>query len=673
MKLPVTIDPRLHDAVIFDLDVVVACRRPEAGEPAPESTAMLARRLREAGVATAVYSPGRQCERVLQAAGIAELFGAIAEAPGPGAKADAAVLLQAVAKLGVVPERSVVVEACRPGVETARNGGFAAVIGVDRDGRADELLRGGADVVVLDLADIEVRTGDKRMSERPNALDSYGQLIGILAGRQTLMCFDYDGTLSEIVADPDAATLVAGAAEALEHLTKQCPVAILSGRDLADIRDRVGLPGIWYAGSHGFELIGPDGSYHQYDAAAAVVPVLESAAADLRDELSQFPGARVEHKRFAVAVHYRNVAAERVAEVIAAAHRHGRGHGLRVTSGRKVVELRPDIDWDKGTALAWVRDRIPQTGRVVPIYIGDDLTDEDAFDAIRFSGIGIVVRNDEDGNRPTAASFTLRSPGEVRDFVRRGGNWLAYERQTYTRAWTYTFEGYDPHNEKLREALCTLGNGYFATRGAAPESKAGQIHYPGTYAAGVYNRLMDLVGGARTDHESLVNLPNWLPLTFRIDGGDWFDVDGAALLSYRQTLDLRSAVLTRELRFRDRAGRTTSVTQHRFVAMHMAHVAALETIIVAEDWSGTIEIRSTLDGNIRNDLVERYRGLASSHLQVLEKRALSENSVLMTVETTQSKIPVALAARTSLWRDDTPAPATYQLLDEQFEIGHEIF
>ncbi len=104
-------------------------------------------------------------------------------------------------------------------------------------------MRCGADVVVPYLADIEVRTGDKRMSQRPNALDSYGQLIGIVAGRQPFICLDYDGTLSEIVPDPDAATLVDGAAEALEHLAAQCPVAILSGRDLADIRDRVGGAG----------------------------------------------------------------------------------------------------------------------------------------------------------------------------------------------------------------------------------------------------------------------------------------------------------------------------------------------------------------------------------------------------------------------------------------------
>ena len=103
----------------------------------------------------------------------------------------------------------------------------------------------------------------------------------------------------------------------------------------------------------------------------------------------------------------------------------------------------------------------------------------------------------------------------------------------------FTYDGYDPPNEKLREALCTVGNGYFATRGAAPECKAGQIHYPGTYAAGVYNRLDDLIGGTTYHHESLVNLPNWLPLTFRIDGGDWFDVDEVRLLSYRQVLDIR--------------------------------------------------------------------------------------------------------------------------------------
>src|SRR5262249_41717018 len=159
-------------------------------------------------------------------------------------------------------------------------------------------------------------------------------------------------------------------------------------------------------------------------------------------------------------------------------HRHGHRHGLRVTGGRKVVELRPDIDWDKGTALAWIRDKIHQTGRVLPIYIGDDLTDEDAFDAVRFDGLAVAGRREGDAGRPTAAEFTLNNPGEVCEFLRRGGNWLAHVVHTSNNAWALTFEGYDPQSEKLREALCTVGNGTFATRGAAPESKAGQVHYP---------------------------------------------------------------------------------------------------------------------------------------------------------------------------------------------------
>ena len=497
-----------------------------------------------------------------------------------------------------VRDRTVVVADAKAGVTAGRDGGFALVIGVDRTGHTDELLQCGADIVVADLADITVRTGDKRISEIPNALESYGQLIGITSAREPVLFLDYDGTLSPIVSDPSAATLVDGAAEALELVAAVCPVAVLSGRDLADIRTRVGTPGIWYAGSHGFELTGPDGTYHQNEAAAAFVPVLERAAAELRDSLAQIPGVRVEHKRFAVAVHYREVAPEHVGEIVAATHRLGQRDGLRVTNGRMLVELRPDIDWDKGTTLAWIRDRIDAAGSLLPIYIGDDLTDEDAFDAVRFDGIGIVVRHDEDGDRKTAARFTLQSPDQVREFLQRGSRWLAYKHQVAAEAWDFTFEGYDPQNEKLRESLCTVGNGYFATRGAAPESKAGQVHYPGTYAAGVYNRLVDDVSGTAIDNESLVNLPNWLALTFRIDGGNWFDIDAVTVLSYRQTLDLRGAVLTREVRFRDDAGRTSSLTQQRFVAMHMPHVGALQTTIVAEDWSGRIEIRSTLDGNV---------------------------------------------------------------------------
>ncbi len=651
------------------------------GVPLFSSTIALVRKLQAAGIATAVFSSSRSCEDVLNAAGIGDLFpvrvdGVVADALGLPAKPDPAVLLEAAHRANALPERAVVVEDAGSGVRAGRDGGFALVIGVDRTGHAEDLLTEGADIVVTDPDAVVVRSGFCPMSEVPNALDSYSQLIGVINNRRPMLFLDFDGTLSDIVADPDAATLVEGAATVLEDLARLGPVAILSGRDLADIQSRVGISGIWYAGSHGFELIAPDGHYHQNEAAAAAVPVLEGAAAELRDQLTDVPGAYVEHKRFAVAVHYRNVATERVGEVIAAAHRLGRRAGLRVSAGRKIVELRPDIDWNKGATLAWISDRMGEAQRVLPIFIGDDLTDEDGFDAVRLEGIGIVVRSHElgsrAGDRHTAAQFTLDSPAQVREFLRRGARWMAYEQQVSNDAWALTYDGYDPQSEKLREALCTVGNGYFATRGAAPESSAGQVHYPGSYAAGVFNRLDDVVSGRSTAHESLVNLPNWLPLTFRIDGGAWFDVDRVTLLSYRQTLDLRGAVLTRELCFRDDDGRTTSVTQRRFVAMDQAHVAALETTICAEDWSGPIEIRSTLDADVCNGLVERYRELASHHLDSLQKREICGNSVLLTVRTNQSQIPIAMAARSTVWRGDTEVPAEYRLVDEEFEIGHEI-
>ncbi|MDD4866345.1 MAG: trehalose-phosphatase [Mycobacterium sp.] len=674
MKLPVTIDPRYHDAALFNFDVALT------NDVLFGATVDLARKLQGVDIAAAAYSSSPKCRQALKAAGIDDLFGicidGVAGERGTVEPPDPTVLLEATRRLsrrlGVRPQRCVVVENSHAGVAAGRGGGFALVIGIDPTGSADDLARNGADVVVADLADVAVRTGDKRISELPNALMSYGQLIGITSARESMLFLDYDGTLSPLVADPGAATLVDGAAEALDLVAAACPVAVLSGRDLADIRTRVGTPGLWYAGSHGFELAGPDGTYHQNEAAAAYMPVLEQAAAELCDTLAQIPGVRVEHRRFAVAVHYREVAPGRVGEIVAATHRLGQRAGLRVTSGRMLVELRPDIDWDKGTALTWIRDRVEATGSLMPIYIGDDLTDEDAFDTVRFDGVGIVVRHDEDGDRKTAASFTLQTPDQVREFLQRGSRWLAYKHQMASPAWDFTFDGYDPHSEKLRESLCTVGNGYFATRGAAPESKAGQVHYPGTYAAGVYNRLVDNISGAPIDNESLVNLPNWLALTFRVEGGSWFDMDAVRVLSYRQTLDLRGAILTRKVRFCDDAGRTTSLTQQRLVAMHMPHVGALETTIVAEDWSGTIEIRSTLDGNVTNSLVERYRDLADDHLGLVEKREIPDNSVLLTVQTTQSRVPIAMAARSIVWRDGTPVPATYRLVEAAAEIGHDI-
>lgn len=393
--MSVTIDPRRHDAVLFDQDAAAVV------------TPTLTSQLQQAGVASAVFSPQ--------------------PAQGPG-------LLEAADRLGARSGRCVVVAADAPGARAGRDGGFALVIGVvvgeDRTGRRDELRRCGADTVVADLHEVTVRTGDRRMSELPDALQALGLDTGLTA-RHPAVFFDFDGTLSEIVDDPDSARPAAGSTDALQKLATHCAVAVLSGRDLADVKERVGLPGIWYAGSHGFELTAPDGTHHENETAAAAIPVLQMVAAELSDQLATIPGVVVEHKRFGVAVHYRNAARDRIAEVAAAVRAAGQRLSLRVTTGREVIELRPNVDWDKGKTLRWVIDHLhnagPHTGRapLLPVYLGDDITDEDAFDAVRHVGVPILVRHDDDGDRATAALFALDNPARVVEFADRLARRLA--------------------------------------------------------------------------------------------------------------------------------------------------------------------------------------------------------------------------------------------------------
>lgn len=210
------------------------------------------------------------------------------------------------------------------------------------------------------------------------------------------------------------------------------------------------------------------------------------------------------------------------------------------------------------------------------------------------------------------------------------------------------YDRYEPPKEGLREALCTLGNGYFATRGASPHVIADGVHYPGTYMAGCYNRLKSDVAGRQVENEDLVNLPNWLPLTFRFQDGDWFDLAAVKLLSFRQELDLKNAILNRAIRFQDNEGRTTKLAERRLVHMREPHLAAQELVIEPEDWSGNLVIRSALDAKVVNEGVARYRGLNNQHLQPLGSEIIDREIQCLKAQTTQSDIRIAEAARTRI-------------------------
>ena len=211
--------------------------------------------------------------------------------------------------------------------------------------------------------------------------------------------------------------------------------------------------------------------------------------------------------------------------------------------------------------------------------------------------------------------------------------------------WILAYDGFDPDEEPLREALCTLGNGYFATRGAAPESAAGDVHYPGTYVAGLYNRLTTRIADRDIVNEDLVNVPNWLHLRFRAAGEAWFSVDEADVEEYRQELDLRHGVLTRRFVYTDHQGRRTRVAQRRFVHMGNPHAAGLQTTIQPENWTGRMEVESAIDGTVINAGVERYRKLSSQHLAPVEEGFDSGDIMHVTVQTTQSAVRIAVAAQ----------------------------
>ncbi|MCM4159687.1 glycoside hydrolase family 65 protein [Antarcticibacterium flavum] len=212
-----------------------------------------------------------------------------------------------------------------------------------------------------------------------------------------------------------------------------------------------------------------------------------------------------------------------------------------------------------------------------------------------------------------------------------------------------TYNNWNPKKQKLREALCTLGNGYFGTRGAAEESSNDSINYPGTYLAGGFNRAKTKVGGRDIENEDLVNFPNWLCLSFRPGGGKWLNLEEVEILEYQQVLQMRKGILERKFSIKDQDGRITRIHSRRLVSMQNMHLAGIQWHLTPVNWSGELEIRTALDGTVINDNVARYRELESTHLKPLGTQVEKNNILVLQVQTTQSRLTMAQAARTRLF------------------------
>jgi trehalose-phosphatase len=396
--------------------------------------------LHAVGIHTAVISASRNCAMVLEVAGMDDLFEVRvdgidqAEMGFPGKPAPD-VFLEAARRLGIDPSHAAVVEDAISGVSAGRAGGFGLVVGLDRSLNPGPLAE-HADLVVPDAADLavvdvgggihsvqRVVPARSNISDLPDALMDH-DLSRRTAGRSLAVFCDYDGTLTPIVDRPEDARIDPEMLATLERLAETTPVAIVSGRDLEDVERMVDSDRLWFSGSHGFDVRTPAGERIQMDLGAAALPALDQAAESLGLPIDGIEGAWLERKQFAIAVHYRATPERLIDDLHQLVEAEAEAHDqLRMTGGKKILELRPAVEWDKGRAILWLMDAMGlDSSEVVPIFLGDDVTDEDGFVALRDLGVGIVVVDPQEsmhGSWTTAAHDRLTSPGAVRELLDR--------------------------------------------------------------------------------------------------------------------------------------------------------------------------------------------------------------------------------------------------------------
>lgn len=256
------------------------------------------------------------------------------------------------------------------------------------------------------------------MNSLPHAISQIERIEKYINGRIPVLFLDFDGTLARIVKKPEDAILAAELRNTIANLASFIPVAVVSGRDRADVQEKVGLESLIYAGSHGFDIVGPNDLHLQFEGGINALEALKAAEDNLKVILEDINGVQVERKKYAIAVHYRNVGQDKIPSVRNAVAQELEKHkGLRKGTGKEIIELKPDVDWHKGKAISWIIETLGfEKANYVPFFIGDDITDEDALKVVRENGVGILV---DDHGEETAASYRLKDPEEVALFLEK--------------------------------------------------------------------------------------------------------------------------------------------------------------------------------------------------------------------------------------------------------------
>ncbi|KAL5551168.1 hypothetical protein UlMin_001344 [Ulmus minor] len=286
------------------------------------------------------------------------------------------------------------------------------------------------------------------MLKYPSALNCFEQIVKRAKNKKIAIFLDYDGTLSPIVDDPDRAIMSSSMRAAVRNLTKYFPTAIISGRSRDKVFELIGLTELYYAGSHGMDIIGPVSNTASdkhpntvksgdkqgkevklFQPAREFLPMIDEVFRILVKNTKKIEGAKVENHKFCTSVHYRNVDEKHWPTIAQIVHDILKDYPrLRLTHGRKVLEVRPVIDWNKGKAVEFLLESLGLSSGddVLPIYIGDDRSDEDAFKVLRVGnlGYGILVSSVP---KETKAFYSLRDPSEVMQFLKSLVRWKEEE------------------------------------------------------------------------------------------------------------------------------------------------------------------------------------------------------------------------------------------------------
>ncbi|MFN4763097.1 trehalose-phosphatase [Gillisia sp. Q332] len=385
-----------------------------------EDTVEMIKKWENENIKLAVISSSKNCKYIMGKSGLEDRFkvrvdGNTLKEENLRGKPEPDMFIKAAEYLNVKNEETIIIEDAVQGVQAGKKGRFACVVGVARNGEEKSLKEAGADIVVRKLTELSYMN-KKTPETLPNALKEIEELFEIKGNRKITIFLDYDGTLTPIISDPDAAELPDDNREIIADLSNITPVAIISGRDLRDLKSKIEIDTVIYAGSHGFDITGPDGLEMVHESEKEVTPALDEAEKRLKEQLKDILGAYIERKKFAIAVHYRNVEQKYVQEIKDAVQKEAdRQDILKTGSGKKILELKPNINWNKGYALDWLTEKLAwDKEKYLRIYIGDDITDEDGFEALIEEGVGILVGTH---GEKTSATLALRNTNEVTKFL----------------------------------------------------------------------------------------------------------------------------------------------------------------------------------------------------------------------------------------------------------------